>query len=160
MKIYGFAFSLHNISTRTLYALNGLDNKYLIFPKNIAKYMEVLKRENPDYILGVGIYSRKSDYLHLETKCSNLFRGKYINNESSHIEEYILPFLKETNDIKYTQTIAHNMCNLMSYKIMSMITDGEITSKFNFIHIPKNFNGDVAETLNQAIEKDVISSYT
>ncbi|MBI2357146.1 hypothetical protein HYV12_03815 [Candidatus Dojkabacteria bacterium] len=155
MQIYGFAFSLHNISTRTLYKLDNIDHRYLIFRNNINRYLEILRNENPEYILGLGIYSRKSDNLHLETECHNVFQHRLFMYNKEVVYK-IDSFLKGDKLLKQSNTIGSYMCNMVSFKIMDMISKGEITSKFSFIHIPKNIeNGMVIEEIDREL-KDLL----
>lgn len=69
-RIYGFAFS--GLSS-LLYRLKEIDCCYLIFGEaSINKYIEFLLHDQPEYIIGLGLYSGKDqDKIRIETLCSN-----------------------------------------------------------------------------------------
>lgn len=109
-------------------------------------YCEKLRISNPKYILGLGIYSgRDKRYIWNEQFCN--YNGNSIK---------ITPFIPETEIIKNNNHIGKGYCNLISVKIMTMIERGDITSKFSFLHIPKNFNLESASTEIDTILFDII----
>ncbi|MBU0569397.1 hypothetical protein KKB40_01280 [Patescibacteria group bacterium] len=141
-QVYGFAFTKNNISVRTLYKLKNVDCCYQVFGKvSIDGYIDsFLSREQPEYILGMGVYSGKDqDKIRIETKCTNKFRNGFMNG--SQLEKIdIHPFLKPHSLTKYAEGLGNSYCNLVSWKIMSKIKNGELKSKYTFLHIPKGMN--------------------
>lgn len=153
-KLYAFAFSRRNISSSTLYNLNNLDNRYLLFGKvSIDKYCEKLLKDQPEYILGMGIYTgRDQTHLRIETRCSNKFRREYINSNSL-IELEIKPFVDPSEDIILAQSIGNSWCNLISYKILSLIKAHKLNSNYTFIHLPKKMGVEyISELLNNQLK--------
>lgn len=156
--IFGFAFTKRNISCQTLYKLQNLDNRYLLFGEaSIDKYCEYLIKHNPEYILGLGIYGgRNKEYIHIETMCNNLFKKKLIDlKEYKEIE--IKPFAIENELAKYSQTLGKSYCNLISWKICSLISSGKISSRYTFLHIPKNNDPDISARVISSISMDIKS---
>lgn len=134
--LFGFAFTRRNISCRTLYSLKEIDHRYLLWgKKSIDKYLEILLKEQPEYILGLGIYTgRDQSKIRIETKCIT----------PSGKELVISPFLKPGINSVLTETIGHSYCNLVSWKIMSLINSGKLKSQYTFLHLPKTMDIKIA----------------
>lgn len=139
IQMDAFAFSKHNISSKTLYLLKHVDSCYQIFPNNIDRYLEMLLHEQPVNILGLGIYTgRDSDKIRIETKCSNRYRNGFVDGDRFNKMD-MNPYLQPLLNSKFAEGIGTSQCNLMSWKIMSLIRDGKLKSGYTFLHIPKKF---------------------
>lgn len=139
-QIYGFAFGKGNVSAYTLWKLRNIDCCYQVFGEgSIDGYIDnFLMREQPGYILGLGIYSgRDQDKIRIETKCSNKFRNGFMDDGKKLIEFDINPFLEPGEMSKFSEGIGNSYCNMASWKIMSKIGSGELKSKYSFLHIPR-----------------------
>jgi len=147
MQIYGFAFQLHNISTKTLYQIEGLEHKALLWGvKSIDAYIQKLLKVQPQYILGLGIYTGKGkEFLHLETETVNQFKKSKIDDDIQD-KLNLNPFLKESVDLKLTNTIGTSFCNYVSWKIALEIHQGKLNSEYSFVHIPKSFDASMSGT--------------
>lgn len=150
MRIFGFGFQLHNVSSRTLYQIEGFEHRTLLWGvKSIDKYLEKLLKDQPQYILGLGIYTGKGkDYLHLETETVNQFKKSKIDDVIQD-KLNINPFLKESEKLKFTNTIGTSFCNYVSWKIVSEIQKGKLKSEYSFVHIPKSFEASMSGTVIQ-----------
>jgi len=138
-RIAAFAFSKHNISSKTLYRLEQIDSCYQVFPNNINYYLDRLLHEQLENVLGLGIYTgRDSDKIRIETKCSNRYRRGFIDGDE-FTEIDMSPYLHPLSNSKFAQGIGTSQCNLMSWKIMSLIREGKLKSGYTFLHIPKKF---------------------
>lgn len=144
--LYGFGFGLHNISCQTLYATEGFDQRYLLWGiKTFNKYLERLIKDQPEYILGMGVWWQKGDKIRIETKCHNRFKNKFIDGDQE-IEYQINPWVKEGDKSVFTDKIGKSYCNYISFKIVGLINKGELRSKFSFLHIPKNMPIEITKT--------------
>ena len=137
MQIYGFAFG-RNLSAYVLWRLKNIDCCYQIFPNNLDRYLQMILHDQPEYILGLGVYSGiDQDKIRIETKCSNQFRNDFI--EENKFEEILMnPFLKPFQLSKYATGIGNFYCNLVSWKIMRFILQKKLKSQYTFLHIPKS----------------------
>lgn len=140
MSIYAFGFGKNNISAQVLGRLQNADLKYQIFPNNIEHFTQILITENPEYILGMGLYSGiDKDKIRIETRCTNQFRNGPIDKflpTSRSIE--INNFVPMAAGFKYSKAMGNSYCNLVSYKIMQQIESKQISSKYSFLHIPNS----------------------
>jgi hypothetical protein len=94
--------------------------------------------------LGLGVYSgRDQDKIRIEKSCTNKFRNDFIEGDGL-IEIKIIPYLKPSQNSKYAQGIGNSWCNLISWKIMTIINKGELASKYTFLHIPKRMKTGLA----------------
>ena len=158
--IYGFAFQLKNIGTRTLYRLENIDLRYLLWGKSsMDRYLRILMKDQPDYILGLGIYTGKGkNILHLESECSSKFGKLPAGCELEVLS--IKPFLKPRGCLVLSSSIGSSYCNLVSYRIMELINNDKLKSKYSFIHIPKEYDTKTAVyTINAALS-DYFNSET
>lgn len=135
--MYGFAF-IKNLSSKVLYKLRNVDCCYLLAGKSsIDKYMEFLLHDQPENILGMGVYTgRDQDKIRIETKCSNKFRNKLIK-ENSLIEYDIDSFITPSEKVKTASGIGNSYCNYVSFRIMELIKNGKLNCNYTFLHIPK-----------------------
>ena len=137
MQVYGFAFGKGNISAYTLWRLKNIDCCYQIFPNNLESYLKLLLHNKPKYILGLGVYSgRDQDKIRIEKVCTNKFRNDFLKGDKL-IEVEINLYLKPSQNSKYTQRMGNSWCNLASWKIMKLINEGKLHSKYTFLHLPK-----------------------
>lgn len=136
MRIYGFAFGSGNVSAWTLWKIKNIDCCYQIFPNNLDRYIEMLLRDQPECILGLGVYSGvDQDKIRIETKYTNKFRDDFI--DSSSLQEFnINPYLKPSILSKYSNSIGDTYCNLVSWKILQLIIQKKLQSQYCFLHIP------------------------
>lgn len=147
--IYGFSLGA---TGRTLYRLKQINCCYLIFPNNLEMYLEMLLHDQPAYILGLGSYSGiDQDKIRIETTCTNQFRNQYIDGQKL-IHTGIKPFLKPNSFMKYATAIGNSYCNLISYRIMQLITRRELHAHYTFLHIPKTMKPWI---VSQEIDKAI-----
>lgn len=166
IKTLGFAFGIRNICSRVLYNIENIDYRYLIFPKNINKFIEKIKTCKPQYILGLGLYrGPERNYMHIETRCSNMCKDiccrssninyrdmclinkgnikyRYIKG-SEYIELWLNNWIKPNKYLKCTSTIGNYYCNMVSFLIMDLIYTNKLDTKFSFIHIPVKMKKEV-----------------
>jgi pyrrolidone-carboxylate peptidase len=98
--------------------------------------------DQPDYILGMGIYSGKDqDAIRIETVTTNKFRNDPIEKDVADDHLKINYFLKPTDhDVKLASGMGNSWCNLISWKIMRLIMNKKLASQYSFLHIPKTFS--------------------
>lgn len=145
VQIYGFGF-IKNVSAYTLYRLKNIDCCYLLCgSKSIDKYLEFLLHGQPEYILGLGQFFGEQDKIRIETKCYNNFSDRPLNKEREFEEAVMINlFLKPLSLSKFFESIGDYYCNLVSWKIMELINQGELKSKYTFLHIPKQMPVNIA----------------
>lgn len=137
MQIYGFAFGKANVSVYTLWQLKNINCCYQVFPNNFESYLRFLLHNKPEYILGLGVYSgRDQGKIRIEKVCTNKFRNDFIEGDSL-AEIKIKPYLQPSQNSKFAQGIGNFYCNLISWKIMKLINEKRLASKYTFLHIPK-----------------------
>lgn len=149
-QIYGFALS--GGTEKILYKLRQIDCSYLVYQNNIEHYLNMLLHDQPPYILGLGTYSGvDQEKIRLETTCTNQFRNDYIGtDEQKRIK--LNYFLSENQQIKIAERIGNSHCNLISWKIMQLINQKKLNSKYTFLHIPRDIN---FEEVVQIIDKEL-----
>ncbi|MFC1710485.1 hypothetical protein ACFL0F_02400 [Patescibacteria group bacterium] len=134
MKIVGFAFK-NNISSEVLQNLK-LKRKHFVTSEHeaIKNFVNKLITEKPDYILGLGMYSKKDkNKLRIET------------HYSKDIKRYSISyFLSPGKNTKLTNGIGNSYCNHISLLIMESIKNKKLNSKYTFVHIPKTFQTNKA----------------
>ncbi|MBD3329346.1 hypothetical protein GF357_02520 [Candidatus Dojkabacteria bacterium] len=146
--LYGFAFQKRNISCRTLYNLKQVDARYLLWgAKSMDAYIERrLLPDQPDHILGMGVfYGNVKHQVRIETKFCNKFKNKLLDGVQQIESVEIDPFLKipdEETDCIYSDNLTTSYCNLISWKIVKLIEEGKLRSKYCFLHIPKRMDLD------------------
>lgn len=149
-QIYGFAHS--GGTGRILYRLKQIDCCYLVYPNNVEHYLEMLLHDQPRYVLGLGTYSGvDQDQIRIETICTNQFRNDYVDgNEKQKI--MISSFLLEKSQMNLAEAMGNSHCNLVSWKIMQLINQGELNAQYTFLHIPKSMKPWVAtEIIDQKL---------
>ncbi len=110
----------------------------------IDKYIETLTMGDPQYILGLGMYSGvDKNLIRIETRAKNKFRNGEIDTGLSEIIQ-INPFLKPNKYAKYAYNMGNSYCNYISYKIAHLIENRQLNSQYTFLHIPKYYNTEVA----------------
>ena len=130
----GFAFP-RNISSRVLWKLTGVDSCFQLWPNNIDFYLQILEREQPSRILGLGSYSGiDQDKIRIETKCSNKFHNDFVIGNKL-IKQNINPFLKPGKNSKYSQGIGSSHCNRICWKITEFINNKKLKSGTSQIYI-------------------------
>lgn len=143
-EIYGFAF-VKNISAYTLYRLKNIDCCYLLCgEKSIGKYLEFLLHDQPSYILGLGMYTGADQTkIRIETKTNNKFGTRFLMG-NEFMEKDVNPFLKPLNISEFATSIGNYYCNMVSWKIMELISHGKLKSRYCFLHIPKVMKVQIA----------------
>lgn len=107
----------------------------------INEFVDNLDYSKFRYIIGMGVYSgRDKSQLRLETVYRNKFRNNIISKTPVTIT--VMPFMQPSKYLKIASGIGNSWCNLVSYKVSSLIDDDSI--KYNFLHIPKLFNEKLA----------------
>lgn len=142
LSIFGFR---HTNSEKLLTIFPG-NSKVLLDSSqiDIEKYVEKVKLERPQYVLGLGEYSGKdSNHLRVEVLCSNKFRNSILGSKVQQIEYKPFIKIKEKMPIKRAYGIGTSWCNLVSYKLLTSFSSDEIN--YTFIHIPKTFNLQLAK---------------
>lgn len=140
MRIYGFAFAGKNVSTNVIGRLRNIDRRDQVWPNSCEKYLDFLVHDNPEYILGLGVYSgRDQDKIRIERACTNKFRNNFVDGISL-IRLDIDPYLEPLEVSRYAQGIGNSFCNLLSWKITRFIGSGRLTSRYTFLHLPKTMN--------------------
>lgn len=143
MKIYGFAFTRRNISAQTLYSVEGLDHRTLLWGvASIDRLVQKLLTDQPEYVLGMGIYGGR-EHIRIETTCFNKFRREEITTGAPEKLD-ISYFVRHTEISILAKSIGNSWCNLVSWKIMEQISTGKLQSKYTFLHLPKRMKPEVA----------------
>jgi pyrrolidone-carboxylate peptidase len=63
------------------------------------------------------------------------------------------PLISPGKYFKLSDGIGNSWCNLVSYRIMGLIENRELGSRYTFVHIPKGFEIQCAvEEINNLIE--------
>lgn len=139
--VYGFAFTDNNASTKTLYKLNSVDHRYILWGNNIEHYLDLLLHDQPESILGLGVYSGiDQDQIRIETQVTNKFRNDPIDPKLTISEMIPLnPYLKPIDGSKFTSGLGNSWCNLVSWKIVNLINQKLLKSRYTFLHIPNKF---------------------
>lgn len=76
-----YAFALTNSLGQVLYKLKAPNHCYIVWSNNIEHYLSLLLHDQPDHILGMGIYSGiDQDAIRIETIATNKFRNNPITN--------------------------------------------------------------------------------
>ncbi len=136
--LYTFAFA--NISGQVVSKLTDTTENNILRPSTINKYIDELVLKQPKYILGIGEYSGKDQNLvRIETQCKNQFRNNPID-PSQPIETTLtwLPFVTKTDQSKIGSALGNSWCNLVSWRIMQLIKDKKLQSKYSFLHLPQS----------------------
>lgn len=139
--IYAFAFP-GNMSKSVLYKLKTVDHCYIVWPNNIEHYLNILTHDQPEFVLGLGVYSGiDQDKIWIETQATNKFRNNPIDPSFSEAE--ILPlntFLEPDANSKFASGLGNSWCNLISWKITTLINQKVLKSHYTFLHIPNSFS--------------------
>ncbi len=122
-----YAFALTNSLGKLLYKLKAPDHCYLVWSNNIDHYLDILLHDQPEFILGMGVYSGvDQETIGIETGTTNNLPINY--------------FLKpDGSNVKLASRSGNSLCNLISWKIMKLINKNLLNSKYTFLHIPKQF---------------------
>ena len=146
--IAAFAFA-RNISHRTLSALS-VSTKLILpsrpRPKDVEQLLIKLQVLQPQFILGLGQYSRRDkDKLRIETQCSS----------PEKVDYKIDSFLSPSTNAKFAKGIGNSSCNRVCLEIIKAVKIGLFNSQFTFVHIPKTFDPAAAAC---EIEKMVVNA--
>jgi len=156
-RIFGFAFTRFNISSRTLYSLSGIDYRYLLWGEStMNRYLKLIIDKQPKYLVGMGIYTgRDKEHIRIETVCTNQFRKSYISGDTIQ-KQVIKPFVQESGVCIFSQSIGASYCNLISWKIMSAISEGKLKCQYTFLHIPKSMNVELVRSEVQKLLNHIL----
>lgn len=134
--IFGFAFK--NKSASILNELPHIDMKWIMFKNNFTYFLQKIKEEKPEYIVGIGLWSGGGSNLRIETVCKNKFRNRPINHLVSSDHQYLIkPIFKTNEHLVYGKGMGTSWCNYFSYQIMEFLTSSKLSCRYAFIHIPK-----------------------
>lgn len=150
-----FGFSLSGQTSRILWKLKSVDMCYEVWSNNIDHYLKMLIHDQPKYILGMGTYTGVDKHnIRIETVTKNQFRNEPIENEFSMSKQIIVtPFVKQSENTKLASALGNSWCNLISYKIMTLIENKELKSKYTFLHIPSTYDFNKAVEIIDEITK-------
>lgn len=138
-RIYGFALGG---AGRLLYWLKNLDCCYLVFPNNLEIYLELLVRDQPQLILGLGMYSGLG-----ENKILVGTPGSKRLPDDKH-------FLKPNSLMRYAETSDRLPVNRIGGKIGLLINQQRLHSCYTFLYIPKNMKPQIAiQTIEGVLQK-------
>lgn len=135
-----YAFVLTSSLGRLLYQLKEPDCCYIVWSNNIDHYLDLLLHDQPKFILGMGVYSGvDQDAIRIETYTINQFRNNPIEFDTNSPKKlFIDPFSKPLVDnSKLASGLGNSWCNLISWKIMRLINQKKLNSRYTFLHIPK-----------------------
>lgn len=136
-----YAFVLTNSLGKLLYKLRTPDHCYLVWSNNIDHYLNILLHDQPEFILGMGVYSGvDQDAIRIETITTNKFQNDLIETNIELKSLSINYFLKpDDSDVKLASEVDNSLWNLISWKIMRLINNGSLKSRYTFLQIPKQF---------------------
>lgn len=124
------------------------DKVYLHSDRNwLERFVADTDFSKYDYILTIGSYSgRDKESIRTETECTSQFR-----NQRDNLHRLAIPYyFKPEPPFKLSSGIGNSWCNLLSYQILSKMPN----ARFTFLHIPKDFDVDIA---SRAIDKQLLS---
>lgn len=136
--LYTFAFA--NISGRVVSKLTDTTGRAILRPSTINQYIEELVLKQPQFILGLGEYTGKDQNLvRIESQCKNQFRNNKID-PSLPIDTTLswIPFLSKTDKSKKGSALGNSWCNLVSWRIMQLIEQKKLKSRYTFLHLPQS----------------------
>jgi len=142
-----YVFALTSSLGKLLYRLKSPDHCYIVYSNNIDHYLDLLVHDQPSYILGLGSYSGiDQDKIRIERITTNQFRNDKIEDITTDKLEInnFLTIPSSNNYFKYADAMGNSWCNLISWKIMRLIKNGTLHSKYSFLHIPKSFDQKLA----------------
>jgi pyrrolidone-carboxylate peptidase len=150
-----YTFSFLNSTAQIQAGLIQPTQKTVLNEANLDSYLRVVVRDQPQHIIGLGIYTGKDqEAIRIETTAKNQFRNMTIESTASMddtIEQS--SFLTPITGTKLASSMGNSWCNLISWKIMRIIKDGSLHSQFTFLHIPKTFPQlQATAIINQMIE--------
>lgn len=153
-----YAFSLTNSLNWIIWRLKNVDCCYSVWGNNINSYLNMLLHDQPKYVLGMGIYTGvDQNLIRIETKTTNQFRNNPIETgENIPRTLAINYFLKpQPNIAKLANGIGNSWCNLVSWKLMRLINDKQLNSKYTFLHVPQQIPGYQKLNLIDALLKQI-----
>lgn len=158
-------FALTSSLGRLLYRLKSPDHCYIVYSNNIVHYLSLLVHDQPTHILGLGSYSGiDQNRIRIERVTTNQFRNDKIEENTSYklgINNF-LSLSMSNEHFKYADAMGNSWCNLISWKIMRLIENGNLRSQYTFLHIPNDFNQKLAAgVIDQALlEQQITLIYT
>lgn len=142
-----YAFALTDNLKVLLYQLKSPDLNALVASRDIEDYLNLLIKDQPSYIIGLGSYSGVDrDKIRIERITSNSFRNNKIEEDlldKLKIDNFLTPDISNKN-LKFADALGNSWCNLISWKIMRLIKNKTLNSRYSFLHIPKSFNLNLA----------------
>lgn len=118
----------------------------------IDKFVSELDLGLYEYIIGFGLYTGPDkDKLRVETQYTSKFKTSTMEGLPGTIS--VEPLFRENENIKSAKAIGNSYCNLVSYKFTQRISEEGACTKYNFIHVPRGFDIDLAvETIHEQLE--------
>lgn len=145
-----YAFALTNSLGKLLYKLKTPDHCYLVWSNNIDHYLNILLHDQPEFILGIGVYSGvDQETIKIETVTTNQFHNNPIEDTTEISNNLPINYFLKPNvsDVKLASEVDNSLWNLISWKIMRLINKKLLKSKYTFLHIPKQFPSYKAASL-------------
>lgn len=144
MLIYGFANTISEVVAANLNS-SAWDTIILDDKISVEKLLTIVEANHYKTVLGLGEYGgRDSDKIRIETVCKNRFRNNDIILRGQDTIA-ITAFIKPNTNMKLAQGMGNSWCNKTSYLIRHSFPD----IAFSFLHIPKNFDIELAQSLIQ-----------
>jgi hypothetical protein len=98
-----------------MYSIKHVDFYYQIFPNNLDRFFNILLKDQPNYILGLGIYTgRDQDKIRIETTCTNRVNNNYADSDSQLRSLAINYFVKPQQHSKLAYAMGTSSCNIIS----------------------------------------------
>lgn len=109
-----YAFALTNSLGKLLYKLKRPNHCYLVWGNNIDHYLDILLHDQPEFILGMGIYSGvDQETIKIETVTTNQFHNDPIKDTIKIFNNLpINYFLKpDGSDVKLASEVDNSLWN-------------------------------------------------
>jgi len=88
--------------------------------------------------LGLGVYTGiEQGKILIETTCSNQFRNGFIERNAPQ-KIIIKPYLKPYEHSKFSEGMDNSFCNIASWRIIKLISEGKLLSQYTFLYLPKS----------------------
>lgn len=124
----------------------------------IDKFVSEVDLDAYKYVVGFGLYTGPDkDKLRVETRYTNKFKTSIIakHPEATNVE----PLFRDNDCVKSAQATGNSYCNLVSYRFTQRISEEGARTKYNFIHIPRGFDINLAaETIREQLPSLLLSS--
>lgn len=122
---------------------------YVSGDRGLKTLESYILKHKPEYILGLGYYRKGVKQIRSEQVFRNRF-GKSNPITVDGKETYSANWQIESSNIKEAFNAGNSRCNQYTYKTLEIINSNKLSSKFAYLHVPKDFNADL---LKLAISK-------